>query len=77
MVRVNGVYNAKTDFRKESIFAKIKIKYIRRERLGSITNDGVRKEGFRSIREFQKIWTDIYGSWDPDMEIFVIGFQVV
>ncbi len=77
MVRVNGVYNAKTDFHNKSTFARIKITYVRRERLGSISTDGVRKEGCNSIEEFRKIWVDIYGRWDPDMEVFVIGFRVV
>lgn len=77
MVRVNGIYNAQTDFRSESVFAKIQVTYVRRERLGSINNDGVRKEGCTSMEEFRKSWADVYGSWDDDTEVFVIGFQVI
>lgn len=77
MVRVNGVYDAKTNFRNESTFARIRITYVRRERLGSINIDGVRKEGCKSLEEFKKIWTDIYGNWDDDTQVFVIGFCTV
>ena len=54
MVRVNGVYDAKTNFRNESTFARIRITYVRRERLGSINIDGVRKEGCKSPRGIQE-----------------------
>jgi hypothetical protein len=77
MVKVNGIYDAKTNFRNDSAFAKIKITYVRRERLGSMDNDGVRREGCSSLEEFKKIWIDIYGKWDDEAEVFVIGFSVI
>jgi len=77
MVKVNGIYDAKINFRNDRAFAKIKITYVRREKLGSIDNDGVRKEGCKSLEEFKKTWTDIYGKWDDETEVFVIGFSVV
>lgn len=77
MVKVNKIYDARTDFRNKSIFARIKIMYVRKEKLGSISDDGIRKEGCGSMEEFKKIWIDIYGGWDPDTEVFVIGFHVI
>ena len=77
MVKEHGIYKAKTNYSKDSIFAWIKIMYIRREKLGDIDEDGVRKEGYRSIIEFMNEWSKIYGSWDPDLPVYVIGFRVV
>jgi hypothetical protein len=77
LVKVGSNYKAKTNFRNNSAFATIRIAYIRRESLGSIDNDGVKKEGCRSLNEFKRIWMDSYGSWQPDVQVFVIGFKLV
>lgn len=77
LVKVGGVYKAKTNFRDNSTFATIVITYIRTERLGYIDSDGLKKEGCRSLDEFKQIWIDSYGSWQPDARVFVIGFQLV
>lgn len=77
LVKVDSAYSARTNFRKNSVFATIKITYIKRERLGAINYNGIKKEGCRSLEEFKKIWIDIYGSWQPSAEVFVIGFQVI
>lgn len=77
MVRVGKVYDASTDFRKKSVFARIVITYVRKEKLGSIDENGIRKEGCSSIQEFRTFWTDSYGSWDPDAEVYVIGFRLL
>ena len=77
LVKVGSNYKAKTNFRSNSAFATIKIAYIRREKLGNIDSDDVKKEGCRSLNEFKRIWIDSHGSWKPDMEVFVIGFQLV
>jgi hypothetical protein len=77
LVKANKLYDARTDFHNKSIFATIKITYVRKEKLGSINDDGIRREGCTSIEEFRKIWIDIYGRWDPDTEVFVIGFRVI
>jgi len=58
-------------------FTKIKIIYIKSEKLGAIDGYGIKKEGCRSLDEFKKIWIDSYGSWQPSAEVFVIGFQVI
>ncbi len=77
LVKVGGSYKAKTSFRSNSTFATISITYIRIERLGSIDSDGVKREGCKSLDEFKRIWIDSYGSWQPDAQVFVIGFQLV
>ncbi len=77
MVRENNIYKAMTNYSRNSIFALIKIVYIRRERLGDIDEDSARKEGYRSVKEFVREWNNIHGSWDPDLPVYVIGFKVV
>ena len=77
LVKVGGNYKAKTNFRSNSAFATIKIAYIRREKLGTVNSDDAKKEGCRSLNEFKRIWIDSHGSWQPDTQIFVIGFQLV
>ena len=77
LVKVGGVYKARTNFGNSSTFATIKIIYIKSEKLGAIDGYGIKKEGCRSLDEFKKIWIDSYGSWQPSAEVFVIGFQVI
>lgn len=77
MVRENGIYKAKTNYSRDSVFALIKIIYIRRGKLGDINKEGAMKEGYRSVKEFIREWNDIYGYWDPDLPIYIIGFKVV
>jgi len=77
LVKVGRTYRAKTNFRNDSAFATIMITYIRKEKLGSIDSNGVRKEGCQSLKDFKLIWMDIHGSWQPDIEVFVIGFRRV
>lgn len=76
-VKVGSIYKAKTNFRGNSVFATIMITYIRKGRLGEIDRNGLKKEGCESLDEFKKIWIDSYGSWQPDSQVFVIGFQLV
>ena len=77
LVKVGSNYKAKTNFMSNSAFATIKIVYVRKEKLGRINSNDVRKEGCRSLNEFKRIWVDSYGSWEPDMQVFVIGFHLV
>jgi hypothetical protein len=77
MVREDRVYAAKTDYRSDSIFAYLYIKYVRRERLMDMGDDGAIREGFSSLQEFKDVWVKCYGSWNPDEEVYVIGFEMV
>lgn len=77
LVKVGGTYRAKTGYSNESLFGTIRITYIRKESLGSIDTEGLKREGCRSLDEFKKIWIDSYGSWQPSAEVYVIGFRLV
>jgi len=47
------------------------------ERLGDISPEDVKKEGYETLEDFKKAWTDIYGSWNPDDIVWVYEFKVV
>jgi len=47
------------------------------QRLGDISLDEVRKEGFTSLEEFKREWMSIYGEWNPDQTVTVYEFRLV
>ena len=54
---------------------KILITDIYPQYLGDITPEDVKREGFTEKTEFMKVWTEIYGEYDPEMDIWVVEFQ--
>jgi hypothetical protein len=44
-----------------------------RQRLGDITHEEAKKEGYHSVEEFGKAWEQIYGrgSWNPNKVVTV------
>lgn len=79
LVKPDGVYAASTDYSRKGIFAHIYIKYVRRQRLGEMSDRDAMLEGFSSLEEFREVWMRCYGSnsWNPMLEVYVIGFRVV
>jgi len=49
-----------------------------RQRLGDISLEDVRKEGYGSLQEFRKAWEEIHGSgsWDPRQIVTVYEFTI-
>jgi len=48
-----------------------------RQRLGDISPEEIFKEGFSSIEDFRRAWTQIFGSWNPDMQVWAYEFKVI
>jgi hypothetical protein len=48
-----------------------------RQRLGDISTEDVRKEGFSTLDEFEEAWIKINGSWDADKVVIVYEFKLV
>jgi len=48
-----------------------------RQRLGEISMQEIRKEGFSSPKEFQDAWKKIHGCWNPSMEVWTYEFEVI
>jgi len=57
------------------------IKIIRkfRQKLGEISPEDVKKEGYNSLKEFRNAWEEIHGkgSWDPEQIVTVYEFKYV
>ncbi|MCW4048073.1 MAG: ASCH domain-containing protein [Candidatus Bathyarchaeota archaeon] len=71
--QIGKVYAVRTSyFGKPEGYIRIVRKF--RQRLGDISPEDVRKEGFRSLEEFQKAWTAINGCWDPEQVVTVYEF---
>lgn len=50
-----------------------------KQKLGEISSEDVKKEGFNSLEEFRKAWEEINGkgSWDPEQIVTVYEFELV
>ena len=75
--KVGTVHLAKTGYRRDQTFARIRITAVRQERLGDITEEDAVREGYCSAAEYQEVFRRIYGFWDPDTPVWVIDFEVV
>ncbi|MNC01367.1 ASCH domain protein [compost metagenome] len=75
--KVGSVRQAKTNYREDSEFAKIRILTVRQERLGDISEEDANAEGYLSIADFQDAFRRIYGGWEPDQKVWVIDFERV
>jgi len=64
--KVGTVHLAKTGYRRDQTFARIRITTVRQERLGDITETDAIAEGYGSVAEYQ-----------PDRLVWVIDFEVV
>jgi hypothetical protein len=49
--------------------AYITIKNRRKQAIGDITEEDVRKEGFSNVREFKQAWLKLCGKWNPSQEV--------
>lgn len=46
-----------------------------RQRLGDISPQGIRKEGYSTLEGFKEAWIEINGRWDPDMVVWAYEFE--
>ena len=54
----------------------IQIKKVYPQKLGDVSEEEARKEGFSGLDEFRDAWIRINGSWDPDMVVTVYEFEL-
>jgi len=74
--RVGRIYRIKRDwYHATGIEILITRRY--RQRLGDISLEEIRKEGFSSLEEFKQAWIGINGSWNPDETVTVYEFKVL
>lgn len=72
-----SIHKVKTNFLSTDYHCKIHILDVRMERLGDITPEDADREGGYTVDEYKKVWTDINGSWQPDLEVYVVDFELV
>lgn len=77
MVKVGGIYLVKKQMLSKEWYAKIQVTGIRRERLGDISTVDAFKEGGYTVAEYICEWKAINGDWTPDLEVYVIDFELV
>jgi hypothetical protein len=55
------------------------IKIIRKfkQKLGDISPEDIKKEGYKSLEEFRKAWEEINGGWDPNQTVTAYEFKLV
>ncbi len=41
-----------------------------------MTEEDAKKEGGYSLKEFKEVWRDINGAWDPELEVWVVEFEL-
>ena len=75
--RVSGRYRVGEIYRVNSSEIWILITRRYRQRLGDISSEEILKEGFSSLSEFKQAWIRIYGSWNPDMQVWAYEFKVI
>ncbi len=75
--KVGSVHLAKTEMLAGTHFAKVKILRVWKERLGDISPEDAQAEGGYTQRQFAEIFEAINGSYDPDLEITAVEFEVV
>lgn len=72
--RAGRVYGVQLGRGKSTSFPITITEEPRREALAAITFKEARREGFRTREEFIDYWTELYGDFDPDQEVWVISF---
>jgi hypothetical protein len=46
------------------------------QKLGEISSEDVKKEGYNSLEEFKQIWMEINGSWNPEQIVTAYEFKL-
>jgi hypothetical protein len=73
---IGKVYNIRKNYR-AFLPDQIMIIDIFQQSLGDISSEDVQREGFDSLKQFIKAWTDIYGYYEPAEYIWVVEFKYV
>jgi hypothetical protein len=77
--QVGRIYGIRT-WIYEKALARIKITAKRQERLGDISPEDLRREGYETLEEFKEAWTKFYAKklgWHPELIVWVYDFVLV
>ncbi|AEG14477.1 ASCH domain protein [Desulfofundulus kuznetsovii DSM 6115] len=73
--KVGSIHQCRLNYRVEP-FAYVKVTAVRRERLGDITEEDAWKEGYPSVEAYREAFEQIYGFWNPDVDVWVVDFEL-
>ena len=74
-LKVGKTYAVKTRWFGKPLF-RVVITRRFQQKLGEISLEDVKKEGYSSLEEFRRAWMQIYGSWNPDQVVTVYEFKL-
>jgi len=76
---IGKVYPIKTHWlcKREEAPGKIIILRKFRQKLGEISPEDVKKEGYNSLEEFRREWEKLHGEWNPEQVVWVYEFKLV
>ena len=75
-MKVNHSYAVQPGRSKKAI-GRVVVESVSLERLGHLTFDQVRAEGFDRPSEFVRTWVDLHGGYDPDEVVWRVQFRAI
>lgn len=57
-------------------FSRLKVLKVERKKLGDFTEEDAKREGGYTLQQFQNVWKDLHGDWNPNESVNIIHFQV-
>jgi len=76
MVKVGGIYKCKTKMLSKEYFAKIEVTKLYQQRLGEVMTEDAKKEGYKSIVDFYRVFEEINGMINMGQVVYVIEFKL-
>jgi hypothetical protein len=73
-VREGGTYTLRAGYAPTP--HRITVTRVYTQRLGDVTQEDARMEGFGGVGEFMEAWAGIYGGWSPDQTVYVVEFRL-
>jgi hypothetical protein len=61
--------------RGQKAVCRVLVTEVSRARLGEMTDEDGRAEGYNDLQAFRAVWERMHGSWDPEAAVWVIRFQ--
>lgn len=74
---IGAIHQVKTGFRKDDRFGAVRILWVKREKLGDMNNADAREEGYDSYEDYMRKFKEIYGTCNPNIAVWAIGFELV
>lgn len=76
MVKVGGIYKCKTKMLSKEYFAKIEVIKLYLQKLGKVMTEDAKKEGYKSIVDFYRVFEEINGMINMNQIVYVIEFKL-